>query len=158
MARSIEQLEAWAKLLDLCNDGCEVFSTTEVMRESVIEVEKELGRLHKIEDIAIILVRKLNKFRTLDVCDPDWDFLMDAFWNYEKLLCKEIVDLIPEAFTERNIYEWLPWQKVKLMELRDLGHTYEDIGRIIDKTNSQCRSMWAHENQKQCSEYSEDAK
>jgi len=57
MARSVVQLQAWAELLELCEDGCQVFRTTRQMRSAVIEVERELGRLHKIEMAAIDAMR-----------------------------------------------------------------------------------------------------
>lgn len=55
IGRSKEQLTAWAELLELCDDDCEVFATTKPMRTAVIEVERELARLHRIEAIAIEL-------------------------------------------------------------------------------------------------------
>lgn len=52
IGRSSEQLAAWADLLELCEDGCEVFATTEAMRGAVISVEGELRRLHQVEEDA----------------------------------------------------------------------------------------------------------
>lgn len=52
MARSVSELQAWADLLELCEDDCRVFETTKKMRSAVLEVERELCRLHKVEDAA----------------------------------------------------------------------------------------------------------
>ncbi len=51
------QLKGWADLLELCDDDCQVFDTTKNMRTAVIEVEKELTRLHRVEALCIKLAR-----------------------------------------------------------------------------------------------------
>lgn len=51
-ARTANELAAWAELLELCEDDCQVFQTTAAMRSAIIKVEKQLDRLHAIEATA----------------------------------------------------------------------------------------------------------
>lgn len=60
--RTAAQLDAWSEFLELCEDECEVFRTSHAMRTAVIEVEKELARLHKVEALCIRLARELDEF------------------------------------------------------------------------------------------------
>lgn len=99
MARSVKELQAWAELLELCGDDCQVFSTTQEMRSAVLEVELELTRLHKMEDCAIRLARMLKAIDDCDNTDEEWEVAMDRFWVEEKVICGTIQVLVPEAFT-----------------------------------------------------------
>lgn len=107
MARSVEELEAWAELLKLCIDDCKVFSTTPAMRHAVVEVEMELTRLHKMEDCAIRLARlfKMMRDNYSGIGEEDqekedrWEEAMQNLWNKEGAICATIERLLPEAFT-----------------------------------------------------------
>ncbi|MCE9567408.1 MAG: hypothetical protein K8U57_35860 [Planctomycetes bacterium] len=48
----------------------------------------------------------------------------------------------------RDEYEWKPWQKQKLAEMKLAGKSYEEIEAVIGKNPSQCRGMWAVERKK----------
>lgn len=82
MARTRDQLNAWAELLELCEDECEVFRTSAAMRSAVVEVERELKRLHQLEDLCIRLTQMLHRV------------------ELTKTIRREIVGLVPEAFTQ----------------------------------------------------------
>src|SRR4051812_30078356 len=94
MARSVKELEAWAELLELCDDDCQTFRTTSAMRSAVLEVERELNRLHKIEDCAIKLARLFKVMRdngNNPSNDPDqderWECAMQDLWENEPQIC-----------------------------------------------------------------------
>lgn len=55
--RTPEQLQGWADLLELCQDECQVFDTSPSMRTAVLEVERELSRLHAVEKLCVRLAR-----------------------------------------------------------------------------------------------------
>jgi len=97
MARSVKELQAWAELLELCADDCAVFSTTKAMRSAILEVELELSRLHRIEDLAIQMARLFKRLRCAD--GDDWDVCIDGLWEREQEICEAIEALVPEAFT-----------------------------------------------------------
>jgi len=101
MARSVKQLEAWAHLIELCDDDCQTFSTTKEMRTAVLEVERELRRLHKIEGFAIVLCQKFKRIRGVADDSPEIDEAMDDLWGgVGDEIARKIEALIPEAFTE----------------------------------------------------------
>ncbi len=102
MARTSAQLDGWAQLLELCRDDCQVFDTTKAMRQAVIEIERELSRLHKIEEESIQMARESfiysKSLSEMDASDEaDWA----AYEAFEAALfafrsC--LRSLIPEAF------------------------------------------------------------
>jgi hypothetical protein len=109
MARTGEHLTAWAELLELCLDDCQVFSTSKAMRAAIVEVEAELGRLHKIEECAIQIARLFEHHQRFDKADDDnrtWQCL-EWMWNDE--VWKPVLALIPEAFTDEAMKA--DWQK-----------------------------------------------
>jgi len=57
-ARTQAELAAWALLVELCEDDCVVFETTADMRAAVLKVEKQLKRLHGVEQIAVELANR----------------------------------------------------------------------------------------------------
>lgn len=66
MARSIEQLAAWAKLHRFCLDGRAAIQLTDDMRGAVIETENKLQYLCKVEAATIRLLRiliRMDAFR-----------------------------------------------------------------------------------------------
>jgi hypothetical protein len=106
MARSVKQLEAWAQLIRLCDDDCQTFSTTKEMRAAVLEVERELRRLHKIEGLAIILAQKFKRIRGVDDDSVEIDRAMDDLWGgVGDQIAQKIEALVPEAFTEEAMIE-----------------------------------------------------
>lgn len=106
MARSVKQLEAWAHLIELCDDDCQTVSTTKEMRTAVLEVERELRRLHKIEGLAILLAQKFKRIRGVDDDSPEIDRAMDDLWGgVGDQIAQKIEALVPEAFTEEVMRE-----------------------------------------------------
>ena len=98
MARSPEELEAWAELLELCDDDVQVFRTTKHMRSSVLEVEKELRRLHLVEQESIALAQMLKRIQDSYSDDEAWEAHMNTFWCSYAKHSDAIKSLIPEAF------------------------------------------------------------
>ncbi len=95
MARSVEQLQAWRELLELCEDECRVFDTTKAMRTAVLEVERELWRLHKLEDAAIGFA-KLHE--AVDAAGGDSDDAIFDLFEQERQYRSVVRELVPEAF------------------------------------------------------------
>ncbi len=97
--RTVEQLQAWRDLIELCEDDCQVFRTTEAMRSAVMEVERELGHLHQIETSALALARILKHVRVTAPGEGEWDHGIDMLFDREATICGDIERLCPEAFT-----------------------------------------------------------
>jgi hypothetical protein len=98
MARTPQQLSAWSSLLELCEDECAVFKTTKAMRSSVVEVERELKRLHAVEEAAIEATKRWHDWINFeDLRDPEnlQGYAMDGI---DELLDKMKI-LVPEAFS-----------------------------------------------------------
>lgn len=111
MARSVKELEAWAALLELCGDDCQVFDTTPAMRSAILEVEQELHRLHKIEDCAVRLCRLLEHANATSTDDAKWDEAMDYLWHGEEKVREMVKTLLPDAFTPDALE--CDWQELK---------------------------------------------
>lgn len=54
----------------------------------------------------------------------------------------------PREGKTRWEYQWEPWQKQKLIEMKQAGASYSEIGTAIGKTPSQCSGMWFWEKKK----------
>ena len=50
--------------------------------------------------------------------------------------------------TPRSEYQWEPWQKAKLLEMRDAGKSWEDIVAVVGRTVQKCRAMYHNEKKK----------
>jgi hypothetical protein len=48
----------------------------------------------------------------------------------------------------RGKYEWEPWQKQKLIEMKLAGRSYGEIADAVGKSRSQCSGMWFWEKKK----------
>lgn len=90
MARSVEELRSWAVLLKLCQDDCQVIRTTKTMRSAVLEVDRELGRLHQVESAALELARMFDRIRKSG--DDDFE-IMEELWNREEVLSNKIIEM-----------------------------------------------------------------
>lgn len=108
MARSADQLSAWAELLELCEDECEVFRTSATMRGAIVEVELELARLHKIEVAAIEIAQLLKRLRDEDADSTKWEDFMQDLWDNEAEICARIESLVPQAFTVAEMLSSIP--------------------------------------------------
>lgn len=106
MARTAEQLDAWRLLLEVCEDECQVLRLFPDLRASVLEVERELSRLHEIERNAIGLACLLKRWRDADpATDGVWEEAMDDLWTHNEVMCRRIEELVPEAFTPEAMLE-----------------------------------------------------
>lgn len=54
----------------------------------------------------------------------------------------------PREGRTRWEYQWQPWQKQKLIEMKLAGHSYGEIAAVVGKTASQCSGMWFWEKKK----------
>lgn len=54
----------------------------------------------------------------------------------------------PREGRTRWEYQWEPWQKEALVEMKLAGKSYSEIGKAIGKTSSQCSGMWFWEKKK----------
>ncbi|OWK39470.1 helix-turn-helix transcriptional regulator [Fimbriiglobus ruber] len=54
----------------------------------------------------------------------------------------------PREGVPRSNYQWEPWQKQKLIEMKQAGASYAEIGKAIGKTASQCSGIWFWEKKK----------
>lgn len=103
VGRTVDELRGWTELVELCEDECQIFRTTHIMRRSVMVVEKELSRLHRVESCAIKLAALLQRLRLCSSDDPAWDDIMDDLWTYEEAIVEEISSLIPGALDANRL-------------------------------------------------------
>jgi hypothetical protein len=52
------------------------------------------------------------------------------------------------AGATRGEYQWEPWQKQKLIEMKRAGASYGEIAKVVGKTPNQCSGMWFWEKKK----------
>jgi hypothetical protein len=58
-------------------------------------------------------------------------------------------DVLPEhVATTRKQYEWEPWQKEKLLEMKDGGSSWDEIVAVVGRDTSKCRAMYHNEKKK----------
>jgi transposase-like protein len=54
----------------------------------------------------------------------------------------------PRGNKDRTAYEWEPWQKQRLVEMKLAGRSYGEIAEAVGKSRSQCSGMWFWEKKK----------
>lgn len=100
LSRSVESLAAWAELLELCDREYRAVAVRPDMQAAILDVERELSLLYKIEDCAIRLARIFKRMRDSASAETmEFDDAMTDLWEQESKINGIIEMVLPEAFT-----------------------------------------------------------
>lgn len=82
MARSeVQRGSAWAELLELVGDECEVVSTPEAVRRAILGADNDLRRLRRVEGRSKELVGLVAAVLRARIDSLAWDVAIRSLWS-----------------------------------------------------------------------------
>ena len=102
---------------------------------------------HSISDDRVEEIRKMSGTMTDDEIAIETKTSRSTVLRFRETHGIE-KDKGPRDGCGRPSYEWEPWQKQKLIEMKLAGHSYGEISEAVGKTRSQCSGMWFWEKKK----------
>lgn len=94
-AMSREDARAWAELVELFEDDCQVIQPTPGMRRAVIAASAAITRFGKMEAAAVGLLDMIHTLRKTRTDCPTWEPRVRALFGRDDDLCSPLAALIP---------------------------------------------------------------
>lgn len=106
-----------------------------------------LKEWHSIPEAQVEAVRRMSETMTDDEIAVAQGVSRDTVIRFRK---KHGIEKTagPREGRTRWEYQWEPWQKQKLIEMKQAGASYGEISKVVGKTPNQCSGMWHWEKKK----------